>query len=161
MLLHHPGHEFHATELVGGATVDRAKAAVATHGDAAGGVRISLDDGDTNAPDTRAAARYRRRLAELDEELGEAERHHDLGRLDRLHAEQHAIRSELVTAARGRRSGTHAERARLTVTKGIGTVLARIVVAHPTLGAHLSATVHRGYFCAYAPDPRHPITWDR
>jgi len=54
---------------------------------------------------------------------------------------------------------SHAERARLTVTKGIKAALARIARSHCTLGAHLSATVRRGYFCRYVPDPRHPITW--
>lgn len=109
--------------------------------------------------DARARDLYRRRLRELEEEVTEAEQHQDLGRAERARNEWEAIRAELVAAARGGRSGTHGERARVTVTKGIGAVLARIAVAHPALGAHLQATVRRGYFCAYVPDPRHPIVW--
>jgi len=158
-LLHHPGREFHATALAAGNDPNDPNAAVAVHDDAVS-VRPALDDGAGDAPDARAAGGYRRRLRDLDEDLIEAERHHDLGRAEHTRAEQHLLRAELVAAVRGRRGGTHAERARVTVTKGIGAVLARIAVTHPALAAHLRATVRRGYFCAYIPDPRHPIVWE-
>jgi hypothetical protein len=45
------------------------------------------------------------------------------------------------------------------VTKAIKRALERIATSHPALGAHLAAAIHRGYFCAYCPDPRHPIEW--
>ena len=77
---------------------------------------------------------------------------------------------ELNAVAAGRRDGTgwaaeprsgpSAERARLTVTKAIKAALAKIGEKHPWLGEHLSATIRRGYFCSYTPDPRHPIRWD-
>jgi hypothetical protein len=51
------------------------------------------------------------------------------------------------------------ERARLAVTKGIKSALARVARAHPALGRHLMTTVRCGYFCSYLPDPRHPIRW--
>ncbi len=51
------------------------------------------------------------------------------------------------------------ERARLAVTKGIKTAIDRITAVHPALGRHLTATVRRGYFCSYTPDPRLPIEW--
>ena len=53
------------------------------------------------------------------------------------------------------------ERARLAVTKGIRAALTRIDAASPVLGQHLQATVRRGYLCAYVPDPRHPIRWEK
>jgi hypothetical protein len=53
-----------------------------------------------------------------------------------------------------------AEHARIAVTKGIKAALVRITAAHPELGAHLSATVRRGYRCRYLPDPRRPIRWE-
>jgi hypothetical protein len=53
-----------------------------------------------------------------------------------------------------------AERARLTVTKAIKAALAKICAHHPTLGQHLTATIRRGCFCSYTPDPRHPIYWE-
>ena len=77
--------------------------------------------------------------------------------------------NELQAAGRGRpslvrtrdaESALPIERARLAVTKGIGTALERITEVHPVLGAYLRVTVRRGYFCAYTPDPRHPISWE-
>jgi hypothetical protein len=74
---------------------------------------------------------------------------------------------ELVAVARGAvssdgepRSGPSAERARLTVTKAIKAALGKICEQHPALGQHLSATIRRGYFCSYTPDPRYPIHWE-
>jgi hypothetical protein len=58
------------------------------------------------------------------------------------------------------RPARSAEQARLAVTKGIKTALARIAGVHPALGRHLEATVHRGYFCRYRPDPRYSTTWE-
>ena len=52
------------------------------------------------------------------------------------------------------------EQARLAVTKGIKTALQRIVTANPELGAHLAATIRRGYQCRYLPDPRRPVVWE-
>ncbi len=52
-----------------------------------------------------------------------------------------------------------AERARVTVTKGIKSALGRIGRVHPSLGEHLAATIRRGYLCVYRPDPLHPVRW--
>jgi hypothetical protein len=52
-----------------------------------------------------------------------------------------------------------AERARLAVTKGIAAAIERLANLHPPLGAHLRATIRRGYHCSYTPDPRHPMAW--
>src|SRR5262249_21697797 len=51
------------------------------------------------------------------------------------------------------------ERARLTVTKSLKTALEKIRRSNPVLGAHLEATIRRGYFCSYTPDPRLHIAW--
>jgi hypothetical protein len=47
-----------------------------------------------------------------------------------------------------------AERARVTVTKGIRAVLTKLTVDHSSLAEHLAATVRRGHQCVYRPDPR-------
>ena len=64
--------------------------------------------------------------------------------------------SEGKFAARDR----EVERARLTVTKGIRASLERIAAAHPSLAAHLHATVRRGYVCVYTPDPQSRVAWE-
>jgi non-specific serine/threonine protein kinase len=117
------------------------------------------DAGDVLDPAARAA--YRRRLDDLREELADAEAMNDLGRIERAREEMEQLGDQLTGAARGRRTASHSERARLTVTKGIGTALDRIAKHHPTLGRHLAATVRRGYYCVYVPDPRRLIVWER
>ena len=69
------------------------------------------------------------------------------------------MRTELAAAARGRRAASHTERARIAVTKALKVALAQVEASHPELGAHLAATVRRGYWCAYVPDPLTRIEW--
>ena len=108
----------------------------------------------------RRSTPERERLRALDEEQAEAERNSDLGSLGVVAAEREALLTELEGAARGRRSASHSERARTAVTKAIKTALEKIAERHPELGAHLSATIRRGYACAYVPDPRVPVEWE-
>src|SRR5262249_16120695 len=54
-------------------------------------------------------------------------------------------------------TGPLAERARLAVTKRLKSALEHIGAALPSLGRHLHGTLHRGYFCFYAPDPPHLV----
>jgi len=153
-LLHAPGRELHATDLVA------VSGGLGNGTRLAGELRLAPGLGDPGSPlDARARAAYRQRLAELREELQDAEELNDLGRLERARVEIAALRTELAAAKRRHGTVSHAERARLTVTKGIKAALARIARSHCTLAAHLAATVRRGYFCRYVPDPRHPITW--
>ena len=65
----------------------------------------------------------------------------------------------LVAAASSRRLPPRPEQARLSVTKAIRNALIRLTTSHPDLAAHLAATVRRGRYCSYTPDPRHPIRW--
>jgi hypothetical protein len=46
------------------------------------------------------------------------------------------------------------------VTKAIKAALEKIAERYPELGAHLSATIRRGYACAYLPDPRTRTDWE-
>jgi hypothetical protein len=107
--------------------------------------------------DEQARAAYRRRLAELDDELDEADRHSDLARSAALSAEREAIMAELASAyglgGRARRSGDTAERARTAVTARIKDALRRIEAVHPDAAAHLTRAVRTGTFCAYDPHP--------
>jgi hypothetical protein len=84
---------------------------------------------------TPAKAAYKARLGELAAELAEAQRFNDPGR-----------------------AASHAERARLNVTRAIRAAMANLTRAHPPLGRHLAATIRTGRYCSYTPDPRAPIT---
>lgn len=153
-LLRHAGRELHASELVGAAGGQRTHAAALADQPVVSGL------GDAGPVlDAQATGAYQRRLSELREDLAEAETRHDLGRTARLREELAFLKQELASTGRNRRSASHAERARLTVSKGIAAAMKRISAAHPTLAAHLRATIRTGYFCRYTPDPRVRIDW--
>ena len=160
-LLRHPGRELHVLDVV--------------QGQWAGGRGPSAGARDRDAPrvtsetslallDAEAKAAYRRRLGELREELAEAESFNDRGRAERARAEIEALTEQLAAArglgGRDRTSGSAAERARLTVGKGIKRALQRIAEAHPALGEHLNVRVKTGLYCVYVVDTAHPIAWE-
>jgi tetratricopeptide (TPR) repeat protein len=145
-LLAHPGMELHAIDL------------------AAGGAGGSHDLGDAGAAlDADAQRAYRRRIADLDEEIAEARRFGDIERAARSECERDFIQRELAAslglAGRDRIAASHAERARLNVTRALRTTIQRIQAADPALARHLDATIRTGTFCSYTPDPRVPIEW--
>ncbi len=147
-LLWHPQREFHVLDLMRG---------LALAGRTRGG---RLAGSDASVIDARAAAAYRHRIHELQEDLAEVEARNDLGRAGSIRGELDAILRELRHGARGRHMKLDAERARTAVTKGIKATLTRVRTAHRTLADHLDASVKRGYVCIYRPDPRCPIRWD-
>src|SRR4029453_13133310 len=103
--------------------------------------------------DAQARVTYKRRLAELHEELEEARGFNDLGRIEPLEAEIDFITQELARAisfgGRHRKVGSTSERARINVSRAIAAAVKRITDEHPALGEHLAATVHTGTFCSY------------
>src|SRR6185436_2140168 len=119
------------------------------------GAREPVDAGDAGERlDATARAAYKTRLAELREELEEAESWNDAGRQARLAAEAEAITAELSGAVglggRERRTGSAVERARVNVRRRIVDAMKRIEEACPALGAHLAARVKTGVTCVYA-----------
>jgi hypothetical protein len=113
--------------------------------------------------DTAALRAYRTRLAELDDDLAEAESWSDPGRAARLRDERDALLAEVRRAAglggRPRRAGDTDERARVAVRKAIASAIARIDKDAPDVGRLLRATVQTGHVCRYQPDPDRPVTW--
>jgi tetratricopeptide (TPR) repeat protein len=145
-LLRHPGQEVHALDLVAGDGPKRS----------AGDAGEMLDE--------RARAGYRGRLAALAGELEEAQAFHDDGRVARAQTEIDALTDELTRAVglggRVRRAGSDADRARLNVTRAMRRAIAAIAAADAILGHDLARGIRTGLFCAYTPDPRHPIRWE-
>jgi non-specific serine/threonine protein kinase len=122
------------------------------------------DLGDAGAVlDAQAKAAYKRRLDALQEDLAEAQRFHDPVRAANTQVEIDFLTAELTAAVglrgRDRRAASHAERARLNVTKAIKAALRTISASHPTLGHYLATSITTGTFCTYTPDPTQPITW--
>jgi hypothetical protein len=159
VLLRHPDRELHATDIVRVAGGDEVGEGPRSRPDRELATGVDLGHAGPIL-DARAHAAYRARLAELREELAEAEGLNDLGGVERRREEIAALVQQLAGAKRGRTAAAHGERARVAVTKGLKGALERIAASHPELGRHLTATVRRGYFCVYRPDPVRPARWD-
>ena len=156
-LLGEPGRELHVLDLVaaettGVALADGAAARPAAFGDAG------------EMLDARAKAAYRRRLAEIEEDIEEAHASGDAAREAQADLERDFLIRELSRAVglsgRGRRAGDASERARAAVTRAIRQAMARVGEQLPELGEHLDRTIRTGTYCSYQPDPRVPADWD-
>ena len=150
-LLESPGEEFHVLEMT------RRTAPSETDAPAAA-------DGLGPVLDARAKEEIRRRLADLRDELAEAEANNDGYRASKLHAEIESI-GEMVSGAvglggRDRTQGSHAERARVAVTKALRAAIERIEQFDPQLADVLARTIRTGVFCSYVPLAQVPIAWE-
>src|SRR5262245_46728160 len=152
-LLADPGHAIHVADLLAESGSDIPGS----------GVRMrALSDAGVERLDPRARDEYRRRLADLREEVGAAEADHDIGRLERLRAEMDFIVRELCAAyglgGRTRRAADRCERIRKGVTNRIREAIARIRQADETLARHLTNSLRLGVICVYQPE--RPVWWD-
>jgi soluble cytochrome b562 len=113
--------------------------------------------------DRRALADYRRRLADIDTALDEAQSWSDDGRVAALTMEREALLEQVASATGlgGRRRGTggSAERARVAVRKAIAAAITRIDDIDPSTAKLLRDTVRTGTACVYEPDPSRPVHW--
>ena len=145
-LLAHPGREFHVLDLVAAET----------------GRRSALGDAG-EILDERAKSAYRRRLAEIEDDLGQARARGDDKREAQADAERDFLIRELARAVglggRDRRAASASERARAGVTRAIRQAIARIGEHHPAFGEHLNDAVRTGTHCAYVRIPRDRATW--
>jgi len=111
--------------------------------------------------DREALRQYRKRLAELDEALEEAEARHDVARGAKLNAEREALLRELARATglggKPRHGGSATEKARINVTRTIRHAITYLRTAFPELGAHLEESVVTGTSCSY--DPPGNVAW--
>ena len=128
-------------------------------------LEVRADLGDAGEMlDAQAKAAYKARLADLQEELDEAESFNDPARAAKVKEEMDFLVSELARAVglggRDRRAASHAERARLNVTRAIRSAMTNLGRANPGLGRHLDHTIRTGRYCSYMPDPRAPIVWE-
>ncbi len=105
--------------------------------------------------DEQARAAYRTRLADLEEELAEAERDADRGRLAKLERERDALGDEHARAVglggRARKAASATERARVNVQRRVKDAIGRIREADEGLGRFLEKAVTTGVFCVFRP----------
>ena len=130
-LLAHPGREFHVLDLVAAET----------------GQQTALGDAG-EILDERAKTAYRRRLAEIEDDIEQARALEDAEREAQADAERDFLVRELARAVglggRDRRAASASERARSGVTRAIRQGIARIGEHHPQLGEHLDRAVRTG-----------------
>lgn len=144
-LVENAGREVHALDLAS---------------DPAAGVgREAIDLGDAGEIlDAKARAAYKERIQELREELEETERFADTSRKERLQRELDALTQQLAAAVglggRERRTGSAAERARITVSRRVREAIKKIAEHDPELGRHFDWTIRTGTFSAYEPAGR-------
>ena len=157
-LLSSPGKEFHAMSLLDAG--EPSNIAVESRGrllgDEGGRLSVVTDLGDAGEMlDATAKKAYRRRLAELNEDLVKAK---ELGNVDRaadLEDEIEKISKELRQAVglmgRDRVAASASERARVNVTRAIKAALDRIAEHDADAGRFLSRAIRTGTFCCYLP----------
>ena len=113
--------------------------------------------------DAQAKGAYKRRTAELREQVEEARERNHLELVDRLEDEIESLGRELSRAVglggRDRRAASASERARINVTRAIKIALERIAEHNPVLATLLTNSVRTGTFCSYTPDSRLPASW--
>ncbi|MBW3657542.1 MAG: AAA family ATPase [Actinobacteria bacterium] len=152
-LLQEPSRELHALDLVTSNAGQRVSADGLTRG--------THDTGTGPILDERAKHEYRQRLRDLQEDLQEAEDHHDLERAASCRAEIEALTTELVRAVglggRDRPSSSATERARISVTKAIRRAIQGIGPHLPEVADHLQRSTRTGTYCSY--EPAQPRTW--
>jgi tetratricopeptide (TPR) repeat protein len=152
-LLADPGREFHVLDLV---AAESGRVAAAEAGRAAGLSHTGPGDAGEML-DARAKDAYRRRLAEIEDDIEQARALGDPERAAQADAERDFLVRELSRAVglggRDRRAASPSERARVSVTRAIRQAIVRVAEHHPELGEHLDRTIRTGTYCAYVPDP--------
>jgi tetratricopeptide (TPR) repeat protein len=148
VLLAAPGRQVPAADLIAAAGAGPAG-------------RADLRLGADEMLDATARRQIRARLADLDEDIAEAESWNDPERAARARAERDALLHELAAAAgpagQPRLLGDQSERARKAVTARIRDIIGRIEQVHPALAGHLRESITTGTRCCYSPPT--PVTW--
>ena len=157
-LLGEPGREFHAIALA----ADSVQTAVDRQFlDADLSVRAATNAGPIL--DDVAKDSYRRRLAEIEEDMDEARSMGDVDRVEQAMLEREFLIKELSRAVglggRDRQVSSNSERARVSVTRAIRHAISRLEQHDAALAEHLTRTIHTGTYCSYMPDSRAGSKW--
>jgi len=154
-----PGREFHVLDLVaveqgtlpnGAATVSEPTV------EGVGGQGLPVLD-------EQARLAYRRRLAEVDEDIEDAIRNNDPARAELAQRDRDYLITELSHAVglggRLRAAGSDSERARMAVARAIRYAIDRLAAHNAALACHLDNCIHTGTYCCYRPDPLTNVAW--
>ncbi len=165
-LIRYPGQEFHVLDLVspgdyageqlGEFSGDGEEATPPRSRGFDEGYRQNAFGDAGEMLDARAKASYKKRVAELREEIAEARRLGQETRAQKAEDESDAITKELARATglsgRDRRAAAITERARVNITRAIKSTIQRIAASNASMGKHLAKSIRTGTFCSYGPD---------
>jgi tetratricopeptide (TPR) repeat protein len=156
-LLADPGREFHVLDLV---SVEHG---VLPSPDAIGGEVMGRSSGGLPVLDDQAKAAYRRRLADVEDDIDEAIAMNDPARRELAERDRDYLIAELRRAVgmagRPRTTGDDSERARTAVARAIRYSLERLTEQHPMAATHLQQRIRTGTYCSYEADPLAPVQW--
>ncbi len=159
-LLANPSRRIPAISLylrVNGRSSTAAQAAPTT--DPAAGRPEAIDSTTTDIfADSSALSQYHHRLAELEGEIQQAERHNDEGRALSLECEHEKLLRFLQVSTDGRGSARKfsdpQEKARKRVSNAISRAISKLSEEHPALGQHLGNSISTGYTATYNPEEK-------
>jgi hypothetical protein len=159
-LLARPGRELHVLQLVAA----EEGAPPPTPGSRADDGLTTGGRGGLAVLDDEALAAYRRRLAEVEEDVDEARQMNDPARQALAERDREYLVAEITRAVglggRHRTTSDATERARTAVARSIRCSLSRLDDHLPALSDHLARHIRTGGFCSYEPDPTSPLTWE-
>lgn len=161
-LLAQPGREIHVLDLV---AVERGSLPTGCTAEARAGVDIDSGFGGGGLPllDEQARQAYRRRLAEVDDDIDDAVRCNDPARAELAQRDREYLITELTRAVglggRLRAVGSDSERARMAVARTVRYAIARLGKCNAPLAAHLVNCIRTGTYCSYQPDPMATVIW--
>ena len=111
--------------------------------------------------DDKARKAYRREIQEIQQEIEEAESNHQVEHATALQDKYDRLIGHLSQSlglkGKPREVGNPVEKARSAVTWRIRNAIAKIELAHPVFGKHLSNAIKTGTVCKYSPE--RPINW--
>lgn len=140
LLMQRPEEEIHCSELIGS---------------------VVVNEKGFELIDQKAKKDYQKKILELQEDIGHAEKSNDYVNVARLQNEYDQIlehlSSSLGLAGKARKSATQIDKARSAVTWRIRNSIKKLEEYHPTLAKHLSLSIKTGTFCSYKPET--PTDW--
>ena len=152
-LLADPGREHHVLDLV---AAEAGPGVPVDSGQAVDLPRSAVGDAGALL-DARAKEAYRRRLAEIDDDIEQARATGDAERAAQADAERDFLVRELARAVglsgRARRAASASERARVGVARAVRQAMPRIGEHHPQLGEHLRRTGPHRHVLRLSPRP--------
>lgn len=159
-LLADPGREFHVLDMV---AVEQGTLPTAAE-DFVGTAEVDGPAGEgLPALDARAREEYRRRLAEVEDDMEDAARCNDPARLELAESDRAYLVAELARAVglggRMRKVGGDAERARTAVARALRYATDRLDEHNPSLAVHFRNSIHTGMYCSYRPDSLSSVEW--